>query len=658
MKNKNLSFRLSIYFLIAETILMGFLIFFGYNYVSDAMFDSYRYRLQYQVQDAIGNIQHSMEEAVRFTENLEMDYVQGHIIKNPDQYLEMSFKVHSKMIACGIETSEDNGQSSQLLSNINLKWSGGILKSVKEKYDGKNSRTHEWLKQKRYSSEPEWSIPIYDSEAGSRVIIYARPYYYKKEGKSYHALSYCAIALDANLSKLNHQKALKTGLTFLLDDKNMIVFHPDSTKTGNGVNDLINYLGDIHFDINQLLKDRNSGYQFIYPRSLNYIRSVAIYWPIKSTNWFILSVIPEGIYLTELKQITIFLILLILFIGSIFAAVTIYQSIKIISPISFLAHDTTRIVEGALFDIDKNINDTKALSESETILLISQLHPASPLNDLEVLSSNLDKIKDRLSSYRKYTLQSAKDQETMSKELNLAREIEMGMVPTNFPLFPDRTDFDCFGKLIPARIVGGDLFDLFLSDENQLFITISDTLGKGIPAAMYSVITRTFIRSIANPITRLGKLMESLNDALSRVSGSDMFATVILAKLDLKSGELTYCNAGHPHPIILRNGNGEEVMNQSHGIPVGVKSNIQFTESSTILAPGESLIIYTDGITEECDALGEFFGIERLVAVSNSLRELTTQDIVVKTLDALDHFRGESEVHDDITLVAVKFLGA
>jgi len=141
----------------------------------------------------------------------------------------------------------------------------------------------------------------------------------------------------------------------------------------------------------------------------------------------------------------------------------------------------------------------------------------------------------------------------------LAREIEMSMVPTKFPLFPRRNDFNCFGKLVPAKIVGGDLFDIFLLNENHLFISISDTLGKGIPAAMFSVITRTFIRSIANPITRLGKIMESLNDELSLGLESDMFATILLGKLNLITGEFIYCNAGHPHPFILRNDHREEV---------------------------------------------------------------------------------------------------
>ena len=277
------------------------------------------------------------------------------------------------------------------------------------------------------------------------------------------------------------------------------------------------------------------------------------------------------------------------------------------------------------------------------------------MKDIEALTFNLEKIKDRLALYRKIAVQNSLDWKEMDKELNLARDIEMKMVPTIFPLVAGRTDFDCFGRLIPARIVGGDLFDLFLLDDHQLFLSITDTVGKGIPAAMYSVMTRTFIRSIANPITRLGKMMESLNDVLTIVHDTDMFATVFLAKLDLKTGELTYCNAGHPYPFILRQDNREEVLTSSQGIPVGVKQNLTYSENLMQLAPGESFIAFTDGITEQSNGEGAFWGIDGLLAVLKPFRDQSAKILVNKTLEAFGAFRGNVDVHDDIALVVVKY---
>jgi sigma-B regulation protein RsbU (phosphoserine phosphatase) len=630
MKNKNISYTLSIYFLIAETILSVIIILIGYNYFRHSAFESYRYRLQYDVQDVLGDVQNSMDQAVRFTDNLASDYKEGLPLKNPKRYLEMAFKLQTNMLAFAVVTNPQSIHSHRK-PDFFLKKSSGFIKADTGRFSTHIAVTDRWLKSMLDAAKPEWSAPYFDAPLGSRLITYARPLDFEQDGHMLHATFFCSVSLDQDLLKLKHQKMIKSGFSILLNEKNLIVYHPDSTRTGKDVSSILNCFGGTQFDIGTVLKDRIAGSEVIRPICMRNKKTIAIYWPVKSSNWFIISLIPESLFMSELKQITLALVLLILLIGSITAAVMIYLSIRLVSPISVLADDSRKIVEDAGFD------------------------PVPHLNDLEVLSDSIEKMKESLSSYRKNTLQSSLDKKEMEKELNLAKDIEMSMVPTKFPLFPDREDFDCFGRLIPAKIVGGDLFDIFLLDENQLFVSICDTMGKGIPAAMFSVMTRTFIRSIANPITRLGKMMEVLNDGLSLGHESDMFATVLLGKLNLTTGEFIYCNAGHPHPFILRNNHLEEVLTQSHGIPVGVRSNLVFSQDSVFLAKGESLITYTDGVTEEYNETGEFFGTERLISIIKPLGELSAQNIVNKTLDVLERFRGSAEVHDDTTLVALKF---
>jgi sigma-B regulation protein RsbU (phosphoserine phosphatase) len=630
MKNKNISYKLSIYFLIAETILSVIIILIGYFYLRHSAFESYRYRLQFDVQEVISDVQNSMDQVVRFTDNLASDYKEGLRLKNPKRYLEMAFKVQTNMLAFAV-VSNSQPMRSQQKTDFFLNKSSGIIKADTGRFITHIARTDRWISSMLEAAKPQWSAPYFDTQTGSRVITYARPLDFEQDGQMLHVAFFCSVSLDKDLLKLKHQKMIKSGFSILVNEQNLIVYHPDSTLTGKDVSSILNCFAGTQFDIGVLLKNRIAGSEVIHPNSMRNKTTVAIYWPVKYSDWFIISVIPERLFMSELKQITLALVLLILLIGSITAAVMIYLSIRLVSPISVLADDSRKIAEDAGFD------------------------PVPDLNDLEVLSDSIEKMKERLSSYRKNTLQSSLDKKEMENELNLAKDIEMGMVPSKFPLFPDRKDFDCFGKLIPAKIVGGDLFDIFLLDENQLFISICDTLGKGIPAAMFSVMTRTFIRSIANPITRIGKMMEVLNDGLSLGRESDMFATVLLGKINLKTGEFIYCNAGHPHPFILRNNHQEEVLTQSHGIPVGVRSNLVFSQSSVFLAKGESLITYTDGVTEEFNEAGEFFGTERLISVIKPLRELSTQNIVDKTLDVLERFRGRAEAHDDTTLVALKF---
>jgi len=654
MKSKNISFQLSFYFLISETILSVFVILFGYSYVRNSFLESYRYRLQYDVQEVLDSTRNSMNETVRFANNLKLDITGDYLKKNPQEYFEIIFREQINMYAFGMVTSPSDNLSNPK-SGFMLLRSGEGLKSITEKFHTNSTEINSWIAQMPGKSQPQWSTPFYDPEINSRLMVYAQPFDYEKGGRLLHTTIFCTISLDRGLQSLKHQKLIKSGLTIILDEHNNILYHPDSTKTGKEVSSLVEYFGIRQFDIAKLSKDRIPGYQNIQANSLRNNGKVAIYWPIISTKWFLISIIPENFYMSELKQMTLVLILLILFIGSITTAAAIYFSSRFFSPITVLADDSRKIMEEAGFNPVPEPTDSVMLSEREVFIRQRKTYPVSHLNDLKVLSDNMVKMKERLAAYRENSLQSSIDKEEMDKELMLARDIEMSMVPTKFPLFPERNDFECFGRLIPAKIVGGDLFDIFLLNDHQLFISISDTLGKGIPAAMFSVITRTFIRSIANPITRLGKIMESLNNELSLGLESDMFATVLLGKLNLITGEFIYCNAGHPHPFILRNDNREEVLTQSHGIPVGVKSNLKFSESRTVLARGESLFTFTDGVTEEYNEHGEFFGSERLISVVKPFYELSAQNIVNKTLDVLEKFRGKSETNDDTTLVAIKF---
>ncbi len=648
---------LSIYFLIAAIILSGILILVGYFYVKALIFESNRYRLQFEVREVLDDIENTMDNAARFTKDLALDFNEVHMRRDPSEIMSFLFQAQPATYEFGMVHSAISYRFRNKLDFTFVRSQSGSIRSDIGRYSSHNEKINEWIIQMVNNSIPEWSVPFYNPEIRSRVMIYAYPFDYLLDGKSMHATFFCSVALDNVLKNLKKQSLISSALTFLLNEKNQIVYHPDSTETGKNLNSLVDYFSRYQCDISKLLSDRISGLQIISPKKQKNKPEVAIYWPVKSSHWFIIILVPEHLFMSELKRTTLIVIPLILFIGSVIALLTIYNSIKLFSPISFLANDSRRILADSAFERDNDSCETIVRTDRKTMWRLTKRYPLSPLDNIEVLSSNMEKIKERLASYRENTLQSSLNQEAMEKELILARDIEMGMVPTNFPLIPGRNDFDCFGRLIPAKIVGGDLFDIFLLNDNQLFISITDTLGKGIPAAMYSVMTRTFIRSIANPITRLGKIMESLNEALSLLRDSDMFATVFLGKLDLNTGEFNYCNAGHPHPIILRNNHHEELLANSHGIPLGVKRDLKFSESITVLAPGESVITFTDGITEQSNEKGEFFGTERLISVVNSFYNLPAQEIVDKTIDILEYFKGNNEVHDDITLAALKYLG-
>ena len=653
---KKLSYQLSIYFLISAIILSGLILLIEYYYVRNLVFESNRYRLQFEVQETLDGLENSMENTSRFLKQLAHHFNQEGLQEDPCEFMALIFDGQPNTFAVGlVKSGTKNGLKQK--SDISLIRSGDSFRSVSRRFFSGNEKMNDWIHQMSLSSLPEWSEPFYDADIRARAMIYAYPFDYLDHGFKLHATFFCLINLDGYLRDLNKQEMIKSGFAVLINEKNQIIYHPDSLQTGNNISSFNGLLGNRKVEISRIVENRESGHQLIPSIKAKINNSVVIYWPVRSNNWFIIMAIPENLFISELKRLIIFLIPLIFFAGSVLAAVTIYNSFRFVLPISSLANDSRKIVEEADFDFHNNQGSSKDLFDNSMSSTISPKQTRFPLNDIKALASNMEIIKDRLANYRESTIQSSVDMMEIEKELKLARDIEMRMVPTKFPLVPGRTDFDCFGHLIPAKIVGGDLFDLFLLDDKYLFISITDTVGKGIPAAMYSVMTRTFIRSIANPITRLGKMMESLNDALSLVHESDMFATVLLGKLDLQTGEFIYCNAGHPYPFIVRNDLREEPLAQSQGIPVGIKRNIAYSERKTFLASGDVLITYTDGVTEQNDEHGKLFGIERLIATVRHLHEFSAQDIVNRSIKSLLHFQGRAEVNDDVTLVAIKFFG-
>jgi sigma-B regulation protein RsbU (phosphoserine phosphatase) len=607
------------------------------------------------VREVLDNTKNSMDFATRFTSHFARDYNQGYVQDDPAKFMSMIFQGQDEIYSFGMVAITNSRRCTPQKDNIIYR-SKGEIKSDTGRFLTSDKTTNEWIEHMLNQSNPEWSAPFYNSEIGSRSVIYAYPFHYLLKKKLNSGILFCSVSLKNTLKDLSNPKKFNAGFNILLNENNQIVFHPDFTKTGEKIFPLIN-IGNCRYNIGNLLEERTSGLKVIKPENSNSSRMVAIYWMLKSSKWFIIIMVPLNQFLSEFKQFSLILIPVILFIVSVFIAALIYNSLKLLSPISHLANDSRRILADEDIPSEPPLQRPDNPEAGQAIAPSSPKFPASALSNIEILSRNIEKIKDRLAIYKESFKQNTYNKDQIDKELILARDIEMGLVPVKFPLVPGRNDFDCFGKLIPAKIVGGDLFDIFLLNENILFIWIADTMGKGIPAAMYSVMIHTLIRSIANPITRLGKMMESVNEALGLIRESDMFATILLGKLDLISGEFTYCNAGHLHPVILRNDNREEVMAKSHGIPIGVKRNLQFEETRTFLTPGESFIAFSDGITEQFNESGELFGNKRLISVLHQLHHSSSQDLISQTLNFVEDFRGTTEVHDDIAMVALKYTG-
>ena len=236
---------------------------------------------------------------------------------------------------------------------------------------------------------------------------------------------------------------------------------------------------------------------------------------------------------------------------------------------------------------------------------------------------------------------------TMMSELNVAHSIQMSMLPKTFPAFPDRKDLDLYAALVPAKAVGGDLYDFFIRDE-KLFFCIGDVSGKGVPASLVMAVSRTLFRNIAAHTSEPNHIVETMNKNICEGNDECMFVTLFVGVLDLVTGHLHYCNAGHDAPYVQ-----DALLPCDSNLPVGVAADLTFSEQDTVLAPDMTLFLYTDGLTEAENAERELFGKQRIDNVITTFSG-TPQQLVETMTEAVHQFVGDTEQSDDITMLAFR----
>lgn len=240
------------------------------------------------------------------------------------------------------------------------------------------------------------------------------------------------------------------------------------------------------------------------------------------------------------------------------------------------------------------------------------------------------------------------------RELALAHDIQMAMLPRRMP---ERPEIDMAATLIPARAVGGDLYDFLLIDD-ALWFVIADAAGKGVSAALFMAVTRTLFRAIAHGSATVSSVTARMNAELARDNEQQFFVTALVGRVDLRSGELSYSNAGHPPPLRASVSGGSEFLQaMAGGIALGILDDATYDEGRVQLAPGDAVLLFTDGVTEAINGAGELFSDGRLTRAFADNAAMPVTDIVNRIVDAVNTFAGGAPQEDDITVLALRYNG-
>ena len=300
---------------------------------------------------------------------------------------------------------------------------------------------------------------------------------------------------------------------------------------------------------------------------------------------------------------------------------------------------------------------TRKISEIEGNNLDFVWDEKSGQDETQKLAASFSSLTERMKMYINDIQNITAEKERIETELSLAAKIQSSMLPSRFPAFPDRNEFDIYAVMDPAKEVGGDFYDFILLDEDHLCLVMADVSGKGIPASLFMMASKIIIANNAHIMHSPSAILEAANRAICADNPEQMFVTVWLGILEISTGRMTASNAGHEYPVIRKPGGQYEILKDRHGLVIGAMEDTVYRDYELQLEPGTRLFIYTDGLPEATDSRGQLFGEERMITTLNSGLSLDPRGVLEKMHEAVDAFAGDEDQFDDLTMMCFEYRG-
>ena len=271
--------------------------------------------------------------------------------------------------------------------------------------------------------------------------------------------------------------------------------------------------------------------------------------------------------------------------------------------------------------------------------------------EFDSLSNDINATVDTLKRYIKEA------EERIDAELAFAKAIQHSALPTVHPLYDNRKEFDIFASMHTAKEVGGDFYDFYFIDEDHLAFLIADVSGKGIPAAMFMMRSKTIIKSYAESGMSVEEVFTLANEKLCEGNDAGMFVTAWMGILNIRNGKVLFANAGHNHPLVKHSDGTFEYLKSRAGFVLAGMEGVRYRKNELVLEPGDAIYLYTDGVTEATDLNEELYGEDRLHSILEKYKDETMEVICSEIKKDVDLFAGEAPQFDDITMLALKYNG-
>ena len=497
----------------------------------------------------------------------------------------------------------------------------------------------DWYQIPKLLGTPYWSEPYFDIGGGDiPMTTYSLPLY-DSTGNLY-AIITADVSLDwlsdmtQRMDSLNNVDSTmmndeRHAYSFIISRGGTYITHPNKKRILNET--IFSYCMETDTE-----KDDSLAYEMIEGKE-DYggfredgQAKFMFFAPIKHVGWSMATVIPMK-ELYQAGNIFSVTILILMAIGIVVVFLVCYHTItRMTKPLTRFACSADEIAQGKIdvpLPIITTHDEMRRLHDSFKTMqfsLMDQIEEVKQINEQ----------KGRIES-----------------ELMIARNIQMSMLPKTFPAFPNRDDVDIYGMLTPAKEVGGDLYDFFIRDE-KLYFCIGDVSGKGVPASLLMAVTRSLFRSVSVHNSSPAYIVSQINDAMAETNDTMMFVTLFVGVLDLPTGRLRYCNAGHCAPVLT--GVGVGLLNIKPNLPLSIMAGYKFEAQESIIFPGTTIFLYTDGLTEAENTRHEQFQEDRIIEVARQ-SERTPKLFIEKMADAVNHFVGNADQSDDLTMLAIQY---
>jgi sigma-B regulation protein RsbU (phosphoserine phosphatase) len=496
-----------------------------------------------------------------------------------------------------------------------------------------------WFKDAISSKEGYWAKPFLDNDsAKSPLVSYLLPI------KDRQHRTVAVLGVDLSLSWLNEKIQPMPAFNiyygsdkwnpdyqiyyYMTDSTGTILVHPDAKRIVN--ENIQPYITKGPDNSHGSLTINDSRENNIVLDGVNVLACSQV---IKYTNWTISIVIPRY-FINIAGCITAGIAITFILIGMLVVYFFGRRSIKkVVRPLNQLATSADEVAKG---------NFKTVLPELKS------------RDEIHHLRDSFSQMQQSLAQYVEDLQTATAQKAAIENEMKVAHDIQMSMLPKTFPPYPERNDLDIFGSLTPAKGVGGDLFDFFIINE-QLFFCIGDVSGKGIPASLYMAVTRSLFRNISQHVSEPSQIINDMNQAQSEGNDTNMFVTLFVGVLDLKTGKLRYCNAGHDSPLLMSQ--DVTLLPCDCNLPIGVIADFTFEQQEITLERPTTIFLFTDGLNEAENIDHAQFGDERIKNIAESMVAdgLLEPTLVIRHMtDAVHTFVGIAEQSDDLTMLAIE----